>query len=188
MKLNEEFYLSDEEKNEALGDKKELSDDFLFNAKNFNTIILEKKEKEAEQSIKILDVEKFIEQYDNVSEKNDLLLWLKQNNYKTLLADQIQEIKDENILSKLICAYWEAGFNDSKDLLLFIPHLLSSNFSLALEAHSAIIGLARPFDENDVQQSVEQIEQVYDSLSEDTLFLVDEVLEMLKSELNTNSN
>lgn len=188
MKKNEEFNLSDEEKNEALGNEQEMSDEFLFNPENFNTIILEKKEKESEQSKKILDVEKFIEQYNNPSEKNDLLLWLKQNNFKSLLTEQIQQTNDEEILSKLVCAYWEAGFNDPKDLLLFLPHLLSSNISLALEAHSAIIGLAKPFDEADVQQCIEQIEQTYDSLSKDTLFLVEEVLQMLKSELNNNSN
>jgi len=188
MNIEDVFPLSDDEKKDALNDDGlELNEEFLFNEKNFNTIILQSKESQDNQQKKqILDVEKFIQQYNNISEKNDLLLWLKQNNFKHLLTDQIQSITDEKLLTPLICAYWEAGFDDWNDLLIFIPHLVSNNLSIALEARSAIEGLARPFKEDDVHQALQIIESKYDQLSTEVRYLVDDVVELLKSELSSN--
>ena len=97
MNIEDLFPLSDDEKKDALNDDGlEFNEEFLFNEKNFNTIILQSKESQDNQQKKqILDVEKFIQQYNNISEKNDLLLWLKQNNFKHLLTEQIQSITDE---------------------------------------------------------------------------------------------
>ncbi|MCX8142745.1 MAG: hypothetical protein N3F62_00660 [Bacteroidia bacterium] len=188
MNIEDLFPLSDDEKKDALNDDGlELNEGFLFNEKNFNTIILQSKESQDNQQKKqILDVEKFIQQYNNISEKNDLLLWLKQNNFKHLLTDQIQSITDEKLLTPLICAYWEAGFDDWNDLLIFIPHLVSNNLSIALEARSAIEGLARPFKEDDVHQALQIIESKYDQLSTEVRYLVDDIVELLKSELSSN--
>jgi hypothetical protein len=188
MNIEDLFPLSDDEKKDALNDDGlELNEEFLFNEKNFNTIILQSKESQDNQQKKqILDVEKFIQQYNNISEKNDLLLWLKQNNFKHLLTDQIQSITDEKLIAPLICAYWEAGFDDWNDLLIFIPHLVSNNFSIALEARSAIEGLARPFKEEDVHQALQIIESKYDQLSTEVRYLVDDIVELLKSELSSN--
>jgi hypothetical protein len=188
MNIEDLFPLSDDEKKDALNDDGlELNEGFLFNEKNFNTIILQSKESQDNQQKKqILDVEKFIQQYNNISEKNDLLLWLKQNNFKHLLTEQIQSITDEKLIAPLICAYWEAGFDDWNDLLIFIPHLVSNNFSIALEARSAIEGLARPFKEDDVHQALQIIESKYDQLSTEVRYLVDDIVELLKSELSSN--
>jgi len=188
MNIEDLFPLSDDEKKDALNDDGlELNEGFLFNEKNFNTIILQSKESQDNQQKKqILDVEKFIQQYNNISEKNDLLLWLKQNNFKHLLTDQIQSITDEKLIAPLICAYWEAGFDDWNDLLIFIPHLVSNNLSIALEARSAIEGLARPFKEDDVHQALQIIESKYDQLSTEVRYLVDDIVELLKSELSSN--
>ena len=188
MNIEELFPLSDDEKKEAINDDGlELNDEFLFNEKNFNTIILQSKESQDNQQKKqVLDVEKFIQQYNIISEKNDLLLWLKQNNYKHLLTEQIQSITDEKLLIPLICAYWEAGFDDWNDLLIFVPHLVSNNLSIALEARSAIEGLARPFKEEDVHQALQIIESKYDQLSTEIRYLVDDIVELLKSELSSN--
>jgi hypothetical protein len=68
--------------------------------------------------------------------------------------------------------------------MIFIPFLLSNNFNLVLEANSAIMGLARPFDETDTQRAIQMIESAYNDLSSDTIFLVDEILELLKSILS----
>lgn len=188
MNIEELFPLSDDEKKEAINDDGlELNDEFLFNEKNFNTIILQSKESQDNQQKKqVLDVEKFIQQYNTISQKNDLLLWLKQNNYKHLLTEQIQSITDEKLLSPLICAYWEAGFDDWNDLLIFVPHLVSNNLSIALEARSAIEGLARPFKEEDVHQALQIIKSKYDQLSTEVRYLVDDIVELLKSELSSN--
>lgn len=188
MNIEELFPLSDDEKKEAINDDGlELNDEFLFNEKNFNTIILQSKESQDNQQKKqVLDVEKFIQQYNTISQKNDLLLWLKQNNYKHLLTEQIQSITDEKLLIPLICAYWEAGFDDWNDLLIFVPHLVSNNLSIALEARSAIEGLARPFKEEDVHQALQIIESKYDQLSTEIRYLVDDIVELLKSELSSN--
>jgi len=188
MNIEDVFPLSDDEKKDALNDDGlELNEGFLFNEKNFNTIILQSKESQDNQQKKqILDVEKFIQQYNNISEKNDLLLWLKQNNFKHLLTEQIQSITDEKLLTPLICAYWEAGFDDWNDLLIFIPHLVSNNLSIALEARSAIEGLARPFKEDDVHQALQIIESKYEQLSTEVRYLVDDIVELLKSELSSN--
>jgi len=188
MNIEDLFPLSDDEKKDALNDDGlEFNEEFLFNEKNFNTIILQSKESQDNQQKKqILDVEKFIQQYNNISEKNDLLLWLKQNNFKHLLTEQIQSITDEKLIAPLICAYWEAGFDDWNDLLIFIPHLVSNNFSIALEARSAIEGLARPFKEDDVHQALQIIESKYDQLSTEVRYLVDDIVELLKSELSSN--
>jgi len=188
MNIEDLFPLSDDEKKDALNDDGlELNEGFLFNEKNFNTIILQSKESQDNQQKKqILDVEKFIQQYNNISEKNDLLLWLKQNNFKHLLTEQIQSITDEKLIAPLICAYWEAGFDDWNDLLIFIPHLVSNNLSIALEARSAIEGLARPFKEDDVHQALQIIESKYDQLSTEVRYLVDDIVELLKSELSSN--
>lgn len=188
MNIEELFPLSDDEKKEAINDDGlELNEEFLFNEKNFNTIILQSKESQDNQQKKqVLDVEKFIQQYNIISEKNDLLLWLKQNNYKHLLTEQIQSITDEKLLIPLICAYWEAGFDDWNDLLIFVPHLVSNNLSIALEARSAIEGLARPFKEEDVHQALQIIKSKYDQLSTEVRYLVDDIVELLKSELSSN--
>ena len=188
MNIEDLFPLSDDEKKDALNDDGlEFNEEFLFNEKNFNTIILQSKESQDNQQKKqILDVKKFIQQYNNISEKNDLLLWLKQNNFKHLLTEQIQSITDEKLIAPLICAYWEAGFDDWNDLLIFIPHLVSNNFSIALEARSAIEGLARPFKEDDVHQALQIIESKYDQLSTEVRYLVDDIVELLKSELSSN--
>ncbi|HPQ09013.1 MAG TPA: hypothetical protein PK995_07270 [Bacteroidia bacterium] len=186
MMMNDDWKLDEEEKNEALNDDdKEFDDEFLFDNKHFNTLVVHQKSDENANSKKqVLDVEKFIALYQNPSEKNELLQWLKENNYKTLLIEQIQENQDEDILTKLVCAYWEAGFDDEKDLMIFIPFLLSNNFNLVLEANSAIMGLARPFDETDTQKAIQMIEGAYNDLSSDTIVLIDEILELLKSNLS----
>ncbi len=185
MKVNNDWDLSSDEQKEALNGGKELTQEFLFNEKNFNTLLIQTNHSQASNSAPVLDVQKFIEQYSNPSDKNDLLLWLKQNNYRTLLLDQIKQCKEAIILSKLIAAYWEAGFNEPTDLLVFIPFLLSSDMSVVLEAYSAIMGLSKPFLEKDVRQAIEWIEQAL-PLSKDTSVWVEEVLEMLKSELSAN--
>lgn len=186
--LDENFYLSDDEKNEALNeDGFELNDDFLFNEKNFNTIILTQKN-EQNQLQQILDVEKFIAQYQNPSEKNDLLLWLKKNNYKNLLINQIQENHSDEILANLICAYWEAGFTDPNDLPIFIPHLLSNNFNIALEAYTSIIGLDKAFKEEDINNAIQLIEEYYANIPAENIFMVDEVLEILKLQISSQQD
>jgi len=186
---NDDWKLDESEKNEALNYDDGLNEEFLFDEKHFNTLVIEQKKNENENENKDskkleLDVEKFIELYQNRKEKNELLRWLKENNYKELLIEQIKAPHDENVLTKLVCAYWEAGFDDQKDLMIFIPFLLSNNFNLVLEANSAIIGLARPFDESDVQKAIQIIEDAYSNISSETKFLVDEILELLKSSLS----
>lgn len=184
--IDDKFYLSEEEREDAYKDDANLlNDEFLFDKKNFNTIIIQQKKENDNQSTslrQILDVEKFIQQYQNSQEKNDLLLWLKQNNYRELLIEQIQQIQDASILSQLICAYWEAGFNDSNDLPVFIPHLLSSHFSVVLETSSAITALSRPFHQSHIKKAIADIQKVYTQLQPENIPFVDEVLELLKKE------
>lgn len=183
--MNQEnaFSLSDEEKKDALqNDSFEWTNEFLFDEKNFNTLLLKQQKQNTPQKTYQLDVEKFILQYQNRSQKNELLLWLKQNNYKNLLIEQIQNCTNEATLAKLICAYWEAGFNDNNDLLIFIPHLLSNNYSLVLEAYSAIVGLAKPFPENDTQTALQLIQNAYKNLPAETITFVDEIQDLLKSQ------
>lgn len=191
--MNQEnpFSLSDDEKKHALNDDQfEWTNDFLFDEKNFNTILIDQQKQNAPpeqntpQKKYILDIEKFTLQYQNPAQKNDLLLWLKQNNYKNLLTEQIQQCTNEKTLAQLICAYWEAGFNDSNDLLIFIPHLLSANYSIVLEANSAIIGLSKPFPANDAQTALQLIQKNYNTLPAETLTFVDEILNLLKSQLS----
>ncbi len=185
MKVNNDWDLSSDEQKEALNGGEELTQEFLFNEKNFNTLLIQTNNSQESNSAQVLDVQKFIEQYSNPSDKNDLLLWLKQNNYRILLLEQIKQCKDATVLSKLICAYWETGFNEPTDLLVFIPLLLSSDISLVLEAYSAIMGLSKPFLEKDVRQAIEWVEQAL-PLSNGTSVWVEDVLEMLKSELSAN--
>lgn len=184
MNQEDAFSLSDQEKKDALNDEQfEWTNNFLFDEKNFNTLLLLKQQKQnTHQKTYLLDVEKFILQYQNPTQKNELLLWLKQNNYKNLLIEQIQNCTNEDTLAKLICAYWEAGFNDNNDLLIFIPHLLSNNYSLVLEAYSAIIGLAKPFPDNDTQTALQLIQNAYKNLSTETITFVDEIQDLLKSQ------
>lgn len=188
--LDDKFYLSDEEKNEALNDDENLwTEKYLFDEKKFNTIIIEQKSQEqntAEKKKVILDVEKFVEQYKNLKEKDDLLLWLKQNNYRHLLIEQIQTITDKEILAILIAAYWEAGFNDNKDLLIFIPHLLSEHFNVVLESSSAITGMSKPFQPELTKTAIQMIQDAYSTIPVENIALVNDVLEILKSELSTN--
>lgn len=184
--MNEEFFLNEEEKNDALNDEgQELNDEFLFDKKKFQTVIVQVKD--GKENRTILDIDKFIEQYNNYSEKNSLLLWLKENNYKKLLIEQICNTVNEPLVSQLICAYWEAGFTDYKDLLHFIPHLLSQNFNVALEAYSAISGLDRPFDKEDAEKALQMIEDGYNDLPAENTFLIDEIKDILKSELSEHA-
>lgn len=187
--ISDKFYLSDEEKNDALKDDEHLEEQ-VFNEKDYNTIILERVAKEEDATKKetklVLDVEKFLDQYKNPKEKDDLLIWLKQNNYKQLLLDQIQTITDKDTIAILVASYWEAGFNDNNDLLIFVPFLLSNHFNLTLEANSAIIGLNRPFNIEHVHTALQMIEDAYPTLSPETVSLVNDVVEILKTELSTN--
>ncbi|GAB4209227.1 MAG: hypothetical protein Fur0023_21360 [Bacteroidia bacterium] len=201
--INEEFYLSNEEKEDALNDGgQELTNDFLFNEKNFQTIIVQRKDDSASASDKgeqttsanntsrpnvkeELDVDKFIEQYTG-TEKNDLLLWLKMNNYRYLLVEKIPSTSDKNILKHLLSAYWEAGFRDHQDLLLFVPYLLSDDFDIALEAYTAIIGLSKPFQTEDVQKALQMIDERRNRLPVGHIPLVDEIVNILNSELSND--
>lgn len=202
--INEEFHLSDAEKQDALNDNEQgLTRDFLFDEKNFQTIIIQKKTEEisesstnaeqakineniSRQNIKEeLDTQKFVQQYLS-DEKNDLLLWLKQNNYKHLLVEKITTIHDKNILKHLLCAYWEAGFDDYRDLMIFIPHLLSDDFDVALEAYTAIIGLSKPFSTEDIQKALQMIHEVRSQLPATHIPLVDEITNLLNTELSNN--
>lgn len=181
--FNDEFYLSDEEKQDALNeDGQELKDEFLFDEKNFSTLIIQSNKGNSKREV--LDAEKFLSQYRNIPEKNDLLLWLKKNNFKQLLLEQIQENKSEEALPDLISAYWEAGFTDAKDLLVFVPFLLSSDFRVVLEAYSAILGLDKSFEKSDAEKALQYIQDVYNDLPSETAFMVDEVLEILRSALS----
>ncbi|MCX7728611.1 MAG: hypothetical protein N2203_03985 [Bacteroidia bacterium] len=181
--INDDMFLNDQEKKDALHDDEQpLNQEFLFDEKNFQTLLISNNTNAGTK--KILDVEKFIQQYDNAYEKNDLLLWLKKNNYKDLLMEQIENTTDEGMLSKLLCTYWEAGFDDDKDMIVFIPYLLSHNFHVALEAYTNITGLSKPFPADDVQKALQMIQQVYNDLPSENIFLVDEVIQLLNSELS----
>lgn len=185
--VNENFDLSDEEKKEATDNGNfELNDDVLFDEKNFQTLVIQTNEnKESKESKQILDVDKFIQQYQNFSEKNDLLAWLKKNNYKNLLLEQVEENKnDARVVHQLICAYWEAGFSDPKDILVFIPYLLSDNFNISLEAYTAINSLDKAFDKKEAETALQMIEDAYNELSSDTIIFVDEIKDMLKNYLS----
>ncbi len=163
-----------------------LGEEFLFNEKDFNTIIIEQKTSEDNSKKQVLDIDKFIQQYQNATKKNDLLRWLKQNNYSNLLIEQIQSLSDDTILSQIIAVYWEAGFDNSEDLLIFIPHLLSKNFNVALEAYTAIIQLSKPFDREQVQVALQIIENEYLTILPVNINFVNEVIDLLKSEISSD--
>lgn len=183
-----DFNLNEDEIHNALNnDGFELNDTFLFNNKNFQTIIIEtqqNKDNNTSSKKQILDTKKFIQQYKHVDEKNDLLQWLKKNNLKELLIEQIQNNQNKEELIVLISAYWEAGFDDFMDMPVFIPHLLSPDFSLALEAYSVIMNLSKPFDLHQTQHAIQTIENNYHQLSPETIVLVNEILELLKQQIN----
>lgn len=183
--IEEGFNLNENEKREALNLNDEdsvLNDEFLFNKKNFNTIILEKQRESNVQQV--LDVEKFIQQYQNPSEKEDLLVWLKTNNYKNLLIDEIKNTQDKEILRQLIAAYWEAGFTDNKDLLVFVPYLMHEDFYLALEAYTAILMLSKPFIHEDTQKALDLLESSLPQASTENHFMITEIIKLLQQQLS----
>ncbi len=179
--MTNEGSLSDKEKEDALNDGvTPLEEEFLFSKKHFNSTVIEDDSK-----LQNSEYNNILSQLQNktLQEKEEILFWLKQPGNKQLLIHHISNSNDIDNLIALIAAYWEAGINNSNDLSVFIPFLLSDNFNLMMEAYSAIMCLNRPFSHEETMNAVTLIKERYDLLPAAHLPLVDEVLDVLNNEL-----
>lgn len=125
----------------------------LFNKKEYSTLIIGKEEEEKKGKSKTEILVDILVSNEHKDIKHDALQTLKTNNGLELLIDAIQNPKNKKHKTILVAACWEAGFDCSKYLTLFINIALTEDFMTCLEAVTVIEEMQGPFDSKEFSET-----------------------------------
>lgn len=177
---NENFNL-DELPEELKGDIiPEIDPAKLFDEKEYATLIIggddgSKKDIQNADFISII-----ISNKSTREEKDEALVKLKSNKANALLLSAISKTKNLQQKALIVAACWETGIDFSKDYLVFVDLICSTDFNVSFEAFTVITEMDAEIDKKTLLKA-EEILKPFITKNEHAK----DALEMIKEKLNS---
>gem|GEM_PF-2096705 len=120
---------------------------------------------------------------DNNLRKQITLMFndMKQSKAIPVLASLINETKDADTLKMLVSAAWQCGLDFSEHTAVFIPLLLSDDFSLSFDAYTVIESNIDFMDKAKAEITKTQLGRIRKKLPEKIELLYEGLIEQLDS-------
>lgn len=146
--------MADQDKNKEIDYKK------FFDPKQYNTVIVNKNGQTEFNDDKIANLVNLLTEPANKEYRRDVLTALRENqqNAIPILIEAIRTHRELENLHLLIAACWEAELNFSNYLPFFIQLSIEESYLPAMEAMTVIENMQGPFDKQEVNKSIKQVE------------------------------
>lgn len=154
MKHNEEFDLDDLPE-ELKGDiVPEIDPAKLFDEKEYATLIIGSDDTSKKNIANGDLVTILVSPKTSREEKDEALIKLKENNATTILVSAIQKTKNLKQKASLLAACWETGLDFSKDYLMFVELVNSTDFLVSFEALTVILEMDAEIDSDTLKKAM----------------------------------
>lgn len=155
---------------------KHNSDEKSLNVNDFNTIYVHK----AIEDDKIANLINLLTSETNRDIKEEVWKMLKQEeNGLNILIEAIANSNEKNLKSVLVATCWEAGIDCSKYLSVFIDLALNEDYYCSLEAITVIENMEGPFEEAELLEYKENINQALNNSDSDKTNLFKSLIDIL---------
>lgn len=96
------------------------------------------------------------------------------------LVDAIADPKYSPICKELVASCWQSGLDYHEHLMVFVDVAIKADYATSLEAFTVIEDCIGQVEDNTRKKSIEKLKKELDSISEDKLPLIRELISMIE--------
>ncbi len=113
--------------------------------------------------------------------REETLITLKKEKAGDLLITAIKSPKGKKYKAVLVAACWESEINYSNNLSFFTELVMDPDYLVSLEAITVIETMEGPFDQKEMQASINTLKEFKKKINTEQLVLINDLVNVLQS-------